>query len=89
LIHDTQPKPNHGPSNLDYLGGIEYQEFEKLQDGKIIEAHLDYYKDFRWTSEQVVSKLELLRKENAKRYSLKDILEKAKERESGVIAYGD
>jgi hypothetical protein len=34
-------KPMHAPG-LKYAGGIEYEEFAKAQELKIIESHLDY-----------------------------------------------
>jgi hypothetical protein len=89
LIKDTTSKPNNGPSDLDYLGGIDYDEFEKLQDEKIIEGHLDYYKDFRWTSEQVAVKSKILEQTSAKNYKLQGILRKAKQQDCGIIAYCD
>lgn len=89
LIKDTTSKPNNGTSDLDYLGGIDYDEFEQLQDEKVIEGHLDYYKDFRWTSEQVATKSEALAKSKAKGYKLAEILTKAREQNCGVIAYCD
>lgn len=76
-------------SQHDYLGGIDYTEFEQLQDEQIIEEDLDYYDAFRWTSEQVAAKSELLNKAKAKGYKLTEILSKAKEQDSGVVAFCD
>jgi hypothetical protein len=89
LIKDTTPKPNHRMPDRDYLGGIDYGEFEQLQEEKIIEGHLDYFKDFRWTSEQVAAKSELLGRAKSKGYKLAEILGKAKAQNCGVIAYCD
>ncbi len=89
LIKDITPKSNHGASEADYLGGIEYNEFEQLQNENIIEEDLDYYQDFRWTTEQVMAKSEILDKAKAKTYKLTEILRKAKEQNCGVIAYCD
>lgn len=89
LIPDTSSARNIASSDLDYLGGIEYEEFELLQELKIIENHLDYYKDFRWTSDQVSSKLKLLAKLSDRKFRLAEILRKAQSAEVGVIAYGD
>gem|GEM_PF-4620000 len=38
---------------LAYAGGIEYEEFARVQELKIIESHLDYYGKFRWLSQNV------------------------------------
>lgn len=89
LIKNTVSKPIHGTSELDYLGWIDYDEFEQLQDEKIIEEHLDYYKDFRWTSEQVASKTTRLEALKAKGYRIVEILNKARHQNCGVIAYSD
>jgi len=43
-------KPLH-TRGLVYAGGIEYEEFDKDQDLKIIESHLDYYGKLRWISQ--------------------------------------
>jgi hypothetical protein len=49
----------HAPG-LNYAGGIEYEEFEKAQDLGLVEKHLDYYGKFRWISQNVQQKRELL-----------------------------
>ena len=89
LIEDTTPKSQHTASGQDYLGGLEYGAFEALQVAKIIEEHLDYFKDFRWTTEQVVGKWKLLAKSMQKDHPLTQILKKAADRNSGIIAYAD
>ena len=77
-------------SKNEYLGGIDYPEFDELQNKKVIEAHLDFYKDFRWTNEQVKSKLNLLLADpNSNDYKLTGMLKKAAELNYGIIANSD
>lgn len=89
LIKDATPASAHGMLPADFLGGIDYSEFEQLQDDNIIENHLDFFKDFRWTSEQVATKLAMLTEAKSKEYRLYDILRRAKEQDCGLIAYCD
>lgn len=72
------------------VGGIEYEEFTAAQDAGIIEPHLDYYRDFRWSSELVQRKLALLVKLNSKALEpLASVLKQAKAAACGVVARGD
>jgi hypothetical protein len=89
LIKDATQISKHSVSHLDYLGGIDYNEFEELQNEKVIEDDLDYFQDFRWTSEQVTAKLVILERGSRVNYKMADILNKAKDQDSGVIAYCD
>lgn len=89
LVKDATLDLDHGLSEFDYLGGIDYNEFSLLQEQQIIDLDLNYFNDFRWTTEQAIAKLNLLEKVNANQYFLTDILRKAKERNCGVIAYSD
>jgi hypothetical protein len=89
LIADISSKRNPASSDPDFLDGIDYEEFEELRELKIIEDHLDYYKDFRWTSDQVSSKLKLLDNLTGKKFRLAEILKKAKLAQVGIIAFGD
>jgi hypothetical protein len=47
LIKDATQISKHSVSHLDYLGGIDYNEFEEIQNEKVIEDDLDYFQDFR------------------------------------------
>jgi hypothetical protein len=88
-IRDDQAASARGlQSHL--IGGIEEEEFEAAVAAAIIETHLDYYGKFRWSSELVNRKLNLLEKLNNKQFEgLISILKQAKAAESGVIARGD
>ena len=72
------------------LGSMDFAEFEELQKKKIIQSHLDYYKDFRWTNEQVNNMLKsLVTDPNYRDYKLTAILEKAATHNSGLLANAD
>lgn len=72
------------------LGAIDYAEFDELQKKMIIEPHLDYYTDFRWTNEQVNSKLKALMTDpHFRDYKLTKVLVKASELKGGIIANAD
>jgi hypothetical protein len=82
-------KPMHAPG-LSYAGGIEYEEFVKAQELKIIESHLDYYGKFRWSSQQVKQKRALLQPAVIVAMpSLANILKQACAVECGLVAFGD
>jgi hypothetical protein len=89
LIKDATHTSNYNVSHLDYLGGIDYNEFEELQNEKVIEDDLNYFQDFRWTSEQVTAKLIILERASRDNYKMAEILNKAKDQDSGVIAFCD
>lgn len=89
FIADEQPD-NASSAELTYAGGVEETEFAMAQQAGLIDHHTGYYEDFRWTSEQVASKLFLLstcpfRASTA----LQDILNQAQKTGAGVIAFGD
>ena len=87
FIRDEQPTHARG---LVYAGGIEYEEFEKAQDLKIIESHLDYYGTFRWISQHAQQKRALLTPTvTASIPNLAAILKQAFATESGLVAFGD
>lgn len=88
-IRDDQAASARG-LQLYSIGGIEYEEFVAAQNAGVIESHLDYYGDFRWSNELVLRKLSLLTKLNSKEFKrLTAVLKQAKAAESGVIAHGD
>lgn len=91
LIKDITTKPNTDTSNLEHVGSINYETFEYLQKIKIIEEWLDFYGDFRWSYEQVFTKYNMIQKINHSYniQSILSILQKAKDSENGLIAYGD
>ncbi|GAA4041963.1 hypothetical protein GCM10022409_29970 [Hymenobacter glaciei] len=88
LITDNQP--NNSTAKLKYIGGIEWEEFEEAQVAKVIEGHLDYYGDFRWSNELVKRKISQLEELNrASLSNLTDILKHANAAGCGIMAYGD
>ena len=92
LIKDSTSISNHGAHVIDFLGGINDSDFEHLQNINVIESHLDYYKDFRWSNEQVLRKnaqLNTISSLNDAERKMLDILNKAKETNNGLIAYCD
>ena len=66
-IMDEHPN-NAASKKLTYLGGIEEEEFEAAQEAGIVENHLNYYRDFRWSSELVKRKLDVIAKINSPKF---------------------
>lgn len=82
-------KNMHTPG-LAYAGGIEYEEFEEARKLKIIEHHLDYYRKFRWTSQNIQHKyVRLTPALTAAIPNLASILKQALAAECGLVAFGD
>jgi len=95
LLDDSQPKRNKPGQDLVYLGGTEANIFHQMQAEGIIEAWLDYYSDFRWSSE-VVARMLLLLHEKQKSIAFEPgvvtfaaMLQKAIDLKSGIVAFGD
>ena len=87
LISDEKPMHTRG---LAYAGGIEYEEFERAQELKIIESHLDYYGKFRWLSQNVQQKCALLTPASVAAIpTLATILKQALAANCGLVALGD
>ena len=88
-IMDEHPN-NAASKKLHYLGGIEEEEFEAAQEAGIVENHLNYYRDFRWSSELVKRKLDVIAKINSpKFFKLNAVLKQAANANCGVKAFGD
>ena len=92
LLDDYAPRPH--PSKLkQHVGRLEYEEFEALQKFDLIEKHLDYYQDLRWSFQDVEQKLrkaiELDKSQCTEIDKFKEILSLARQNRSGLIAYGD
>jgi hypothetical protein len=82
-------KPMHTPG-LSYAGGIEYEEFEKAQELKIVESHLDYYGKFRWLSQNIQQKnAQLTPAITAAIPNLASLLQQAFAAKCGLVAFGD
>jgi len=87
FIRDEQ---SANSNQVNYAGGIEYEEFIEAQKLKIIESHLDYYGKFRWISQNVQQKLAMLTPAVAAAIpNLASILKQAFAAEGGLVAFGD
>ena len=87
FINDEQPAHSR---KLSYAGGIEYEEFEKAWELKLVENHLDYYGKFRWTSLQIKQKREALTPTiSASIPNLATIIKQAFAGNYGLVASGD
>jgi hypothetical protein len=87
FISDEQPMHAR---NLAYAGGIEYEEFERAQEVKLIESHLDYYGKFRWNSQQVQQKRAMLTPSIEEAIpNLASIIKQAFAGGYGLVAFGD
>ncbi len=76
--------------SLAYAGGIEYEEFERAQELKLIENHLDYYGKFRWISQNIQRKRAMLTPSvEAAIPNLASIIKQASAAECGLVAFGD
>jgi hypothetical protein len=94
LIKDDQSKPNNPRNNgLEFIGGLDENTFEDLQHREIIDRRFDYYSNFRWDTSVVRQLKETIKQKqtnldnNIKQ--LLELLEKASNVQSGLIAYGD
>ena len=92
LISDSEGKPKPDKLNiLDYAGGLESDIFDRLVRKGIIDSRFDYYSDFRWGNQliqQIDSKANDLNTDTDVK-KLKEIIDKAVIKESGLIAFGD
>jgi hypothetical protein len=92
IISDSEvnPKPDK-IDNLDYAGGLEYDIYERLVRKGIINSRFDFYSDFRWGN-SLVKQIDSKAKEfssDSDVTTLKKIVEKAMNAESGLITLGD
>lgn len=79
----------HTP-DLVLAGGIRLTEFEKAQESKIIESHLDFYGNFRWSSLNIRQKRAMLTPAvEAEIPNLASILKQAFAADCGLVAFGD
>ena len=92
LISDSEGKPKPEKlDSLDYAGGLESDIFDRLVRKGIIDSRFDYYSDFRWGNQliqQIDSKANDLNTDTDVK-KLKEIIDKAVIKESGLIAFGD
>lgn len=89
LIVDEQPN-DYPLTKTVYAGGIKMLEFEQAQYAHIIESHLDFFKDFRWSSAEVRKKLVQVQNTKSEQFAaLQKILQLAATTNCGVIAFAD
>lgn len=92
LLSDSEGKPELDKlESLDYAGGLESDIFTRLVKKGIIDSRFDYYSDFRWGNQriqQIDSKANDLSTDTDVK-KLKEIIDKAVIKESGLIAFGD
>jgi len=95
LIEDSQSRLSKVDSK-NYLGKIQDDEFQLLKELSIIEDRYDYYKDLRWSRDQVKDKYERLSKlvlsdrrlaSNTSNFS--EYLVLAWKEQMGIIGYSD
>ena len=66
IKRDGESRGNHTATDHNYVGGINYDEFEFWQGKEVFRNHLDFYKDLLLTSEETVQKLNLARLKSEK-----------------------
>lgn len=92
IIPDSKGKPKPDKLNeLEYVGSLEPEVFDRLVRKGLIDSRFDFYSDFRWGS-QLIKQINI----NIREYSndsdvnhLKKIIDKVQDVESGLIVYGD
>ncbi len=92
IIPDSKGKPKPDKLNeLEYVGGLEPEVFDRLVRKGFIDSRFDFYSDFRWGS-QLIKQINI----NIREYNndsdvnhLKKIIGKVQDVESGLIVYGD
>ena len=93
IIKDKQQSPS-SPKNLKFAGGLNDIMFNNLQVRDLINKKYDYYSDFRWSYkviEEIYNKLLSFKdiETNSELKILLSLLNKAKETNSGLIAFCD
>jgi hypothetical protein len=92
IISDSEEKPKPDKiDQLDYAGGLESDIFDRLVRKGIIDSRFDFYSDFRWGN-QLVRQIDSKTKEysnDSDIKALKNIVDKAVNSESGLIAFAD
>lgn len=94
LIQSDQPKPGYPEQvDLEFAGGLDDGTFDNLKKKGIIEDRFDYYTDFRWSASVVDQKYTEIFENKLDQDSdvkkLFEVLEKARKKECGLIAYCD
>lgn len=93
LLPDDQNIPDYPEEGEGQgIGGLDQVTFERLKFKKIIPERFDYYADFRWDRALVQQILENIQKQLGDDTDVKPLrrmLDAAKERDSGLVAYAD
>ncbi|MEZ2339038.1 hypothetical protein AB6735_25555 [Mucilaginibacter sp. RCC_168] len=94
LIDDHQAKPNYPEQkDLQFIGELDDQTFNRLKNKKIIADRFDYYSDFRWNTALIKQMCETIQQKQLQTDTdvkqLLSLLGIAGENQSGLIAYGD
>jgi hypothetical protein len=94
LIADSESKPNApGQRSLEFAGRLDDKTFDNLRRKNIVDTRFDYYSDFRWGTQMVQQMLQEISKRKIQSDTdvteLIRLLEIARERKCGLIAYGD
>ena len=87
FTRDEQPSNNE---QIGAAGEIDYEEFDEAQKLEVIESDLDYFDNFRWTSQQVQQKRAMLTPAiGAAIPTLAAILKQAFGTGCALVAFGD
>ena len=94
LIQDFESIGAHSAEVYNHVGGMDYSEFAFWKESGILEEDLDFFSNFRLTSEQVSEKLDkamlIVANNNLPTtHQFIAILNNAKTKSSGLIAYAD
>lgn len=94
FIADGDPAINHCAEDHNYIGGIEFDEFQFWKNCKVLRGDVDYFSDFRITSKEILEALDRIADIGGESkalpgYQLIKILRHAKRVGSELIAYAD
>ncbi len=94
IIGDDQTEPSHPEElGLQFAGGIDYETFKNLQSKGILDNGFDYHSDFRLNTVLLTSiQTNILQKEfkaDTDAMKLIQLINIAKEKDGGLIAFGD
>ncbi|GAB5564132.1 MAG: hypothetical protein Wins2KO_11950 [Winogradskyella sp.] len=91
LINDEQSKPNYPEQlNLEFVSGNDYEAYERLLTKGVIDQRFDFYSDFRWSSHMIKKLFNKTKEKQDSDFTiLNNILRKAMDKNSGLVAYSD
>lgn len=92
IIPDSNRKPESNDlGELDYAGGLEFNVYERLIKKGVIDKRFGFYSDFRWRHtfiNQIISEIKA-DESDSDILKLSTIVNAAKRKDCGLIAYGD